>query len=282
MTTPRSTPAGVTAPGRDRFGLSSSGCRPGGGFGALGTVAGVVLIALVVGGIVWAAATGKAPASQKPQIFGGSLVLDDYRPLTVIDLATGEVTVQLEGVYSQVGATNYGDVEAVATGAGTTLVNRRTGAFNMLGNDDYVLGPADNGISLGHLPGASAAAGFADGSSTYIVRYGPSSTVSLVDAATAQAGAEALATRSAHTVRPLGFIHVTSRLADQPGGATVTGGDLWALASAGQNCQVVEVSPTPSHQEGLSAPGGPAWTHRARRRRSKVRPELLGSLRRDG
>ena len=51
-------------------------------------------------------------------------MLDDYRPLTVIDLATGEVTVQLEGVYSQVGATNYGDVEAVATGAGTTLVNR--------------------------------------------------------------------------------------------------------------------------------------------------------------
>ena len=217
MTTPRSTPAGVTAAGRDRFGQSSSGRRPGSGFGAIGALAGVGLIALVVGGIVWAAATGKAPASQKPKIFGGSLVLDDYRPLTVIDLATGEVTVQLEGVYAQVETTNYGDVQAVATEDGTTLVNRRTGTFNMLGNDDYVLGPTNNGVSLGGLPGASGAAGFSDGSSTDILRYGPTSTVSLVDSSTAVAGAQALATRSAHTVRPLGFVHVTSRLANVPG-----------------------------------------------------------------
>ena len=190
MTTPRSTtPSGVTPPGRDRFGLSNPARRTGTGFGAIGTVAGVLLIALVVGGIVWAAATGSAPASQKPRIFGGSLVLDDYRPLTVIDLATGEVTVQLEGVYTQVGASNYGQVQAVPTGGGTTLVNRRTGTFNMLGNDDYVLGPSDNGISLGPLTGATAAAGFADGTSTYILRYGPTSTVSLVDSSTAQAGA---------------------------------------------------------------------------------------------
>ena len=253
MTTPRSTPAGVTAAGRDRFGQSSSGRRPGSSFGAIGALAGVVIIALVVGGIVYAAATGKAPASQKPKIFGGSLVLDDYRPLTVIDLATGEVTVQLEGVYAQVGATNYGDVQAVATGDGTTLVNRRTGTFNMLGNDDYVLGPTNNGISLGGLPGASGAAGFSDGSSTYILRYGPTSTVSLVDSSTAVAGAQALATRSAHTVRPLGFVHVTSRLADVPGGATVNDGHLWVLASAGENCQLVQVTPTPQHLEGLSA-----------------------------
>ncbi len=253
MTTPRSTPAGVTAAGRDRFGQSSSGRRPGSSFGAIGALAGVVIIALVVGGIVWAAATGKAPASQKPKIFGGSLVLDDYRPLTVIDLATGEVTVQLEGVYAQVGATNYGDVQAVATEDGTTLVNRRTGTFNMLGNDDYVLGPTNNGISLGGLPGASRAAGFSDGSSTYILRYGPTSTVSLVDSSTAVAGAQALATRSAHTVRPLGFVHVTSRLANVPGGATVNKGHLWVLASAGENCQLVQVTPTPQHLEGLSA-----------------------------
>jgi hypothetical protein len=119
MTTPRSTtPSGVTPPGRDRFGLSNPARRTGTGFGAIGAVAGVLLIALVVGGIVWAAATGSAPASQKPRIFGGSLVLDDYRPLTVIDLATGEVTVQLEGVYTQVGASNYGQVQAVPTGGG--------------------------------------------------------------------------------------------------------------------------------------------------------------------
>ncbi len=260
MTTPRSTtPAGATPPGRDRFGLSSSARRPGNSFGAAGIVAGAILIALVVGGIVWSAATGKAPASQRPHIFGGSLVLDDYRPLTVIDLATGEVTVQLEGVYAQVGATNYSDVQAVATAEGTTLVNRKTGTFNMLGNDDYVLGPPDNGISLGPLAGASTAAGFADGTSTYIVRYGSTSTVSLVDPATAEAGAEALATRSAHPVRPLGFTHLTSRLAQLPGGAAVNDGDLWSLASAGENCQLVEVTPTPLHLEGLTATRRSSW-----------------------
>ncbi|HTT89003.1 MAG TPA: hypothetical protein VMF65_05565 [Acidimicrobiales bacterium] len=251
-TPPRSTtPSGPRAPGRAGFGLSSGG-RPGLGFGAIGTVVGMVLIALVVGGIVWSAATGRAPASQKPHIFGGSLVLDDYRPLTVIDLATGEVTVQLEGVYSEVGATNYGAVEAVATGAGTTLVNRSTGTFNMLGNDDYVLGPTDNGISLGPLNGATGAAGFADGTSTYIVRYGPTSTVSLVDSATAVAGAEALASRSAHPVRPLGFSRLSTRLTNLPGGATVSDGDLWALANAGGNCRLFEVTPTPLHLQGLT------------------------------
>ena len=75
------------------------------------------------GGLVWSATTGQAPPSQHPTIFGGSLVLDDYRPLTVIDLATGAVTVQLEGVYAQVGASSYSDVEAVATTAGCCLLS---------------------------------------------------------------------------------------------------------------------------------------------------------------
>ena len=155
MTMPRPTaPNSDAAPkGRDRFGLSSAGGPQRTGFGALGAVVGLLVITLAVGGIVWTAATGKAPPSLRPRIFGGSLVLDDYRPLTVIDLATGQVTVQLEGIYAQVGAMNYGGVEAVATSAGTTLVNRSTGTFNMLGKDDYVLGPLSNGISLGRSRG---------------------------------------------------------------------------------------------------------------------------------
>jgi len=218
MTTPRSTTpeGGAASGGRGRFGLSSTGRGPGSGFGAVGAIAGVLLVALVVGGVVWSAASGNAPPSQRPHIFGGSLVLDDYRPLTVIDLATGEVTVQLEGVYAQVGATNYGDVEAVATSAGTTLVNRQTGAFNMLGSDDYVLGPSDNGISLGALTGARGAAGFADGDATYIVRYGPTSTVSLVDASTAEAGAAALAARPNHPVRPPRWLQKARDLCKAP------------------------------------------------------------------
>ena len=236
MTTPRSTaPSSDAAPkGRDRFGLSSAGPQRT-GFGAVGAVAGLVLISLAVGGIVWTAATGKAPPSQQPRIFGGSLVLDDYRPLTVIDLATGQVTVQLEGIYAQVGAMNYGDVEAVATSAGTTLVNRNSGTFNMLGKDDYVLGPSSNGISLGPLAGEVGAAGFSAGASTYILRYGPKSTVSLVDSATALAGAQALAGRSGRPVRPLGFIELPSRVTELPGSVTVDDGDIWLLASGANN-----------------------------------------------
>jgi hypothetical protein len=260
MTTPRLTaPNSDAAPkGRERFGLSSTSRPQRTGFGVLGAVAGLVLIILAVGGIVWTAATGKAPPSQRPRIFGGSLVLDDYRPLTVIDLATGQVTVQLEGIYAQVGAMNYGDVEAVSTSAGTTLVNRHTGTFNMLGKDNYVLGPPSNGISLGPLPGEVGAAGFADGASTYILRYGPKSTISLVDSATALAGAQALASRSGHPVRPLGFIELPNRVTGQAGGVTVNGGNLWLLASAanGTNngkCQLVELTPTPQQHQGLSA-----------------------------
>src|ERR1039457_3463772 len=138
---------------RSVFGLAATSGPRGSSFGAIGAATGVLASVLVVGGLVWSATTGQAPASQHPTIFGGSLVLDDYRPLTVIDLATGAVTVQLEGVYTQVGASTYAQVEAVPTRAGTILVNRATGAFNMLGKDNYVLGPPTNGISLGPLVG---------------------------------------------------------------------------------------------------------------------------------
>ncbi len=148
MTTPRApaSPASVVPHRRSMFGLASASSRRGATFGALGAVSGVAACVVVVGGLMWSAATGQAPASRHPTIFGGSLVLDDYRPLTVIDLATGAVTVQLEGVYAQVGASTYADVEAVPTSAGTMLVNRATGVFNMLGQDNYVLGPPTNGI----------------------------------------------------------------------------------------------------------------------------------------
>ncbi len=237
MTTPRSTaPSGVAAPkGRDRFGLSSGSGHQRAGFGVIGAVGGLLLIVLAVGGIVWAATTGKAPPSQQPRIFGGSLVLNDFRPLTVIDLATGEVTVQLEGIYSQVGASNYSAVEAIPTSAGTTLVNRQTGTFNMLGKDDYVLGPAANGISLGPLAGQTAAAGYPAGSSTYILRFGSQSTVSLVDTSTAIAGAAALADRSSHAVRPLGFMRLRHPVVRAPGGVTVNGADLWASRTRREN-----------------------------------------------
>ena len=235
------------------FGLASSSSRRGATFGALGAVTGVALSAVVVGGLVWSAATGPAPTSRHPTIFGGSLVLDDYRPLTVIDLATGAVTVQLEGVYAQVGAPTYADVEAVTTSTGTMLVNRATGAFNMLGKDNYVLGPPTNGISLGPLAGESSAAGLAAGAAAYIVRYAPSSTVSLVDASTVELGAQALAAAARHATRPVGFVRLGDRPYDQAGGAAVAGGALWLLTSSQGKCAVVRVAPSVQGGQGLSA-----------------------------
>jgi hypothetical protein len=204
---------------------------------------------------VWSAATGQAPPSQQPHIFGGSLVLDDYRPLTVIDLATGAVTVQLEGVYEQVGAPSDADVQAVATTAGTMLVNRLTGTFNMLGKDNYVLGPATNGISLGSLAGETGAAGFADGGSTYIVRYAPKTTISLVDASTAEQGAQAQASGSIHSVRPVGFAQLGTFGANQPGGAAVSGDTLWLLTELARGCGLARVTPSAQSAHGLSVSG---------------------------
>src|ERR1700728_2250860 len=110
MKTPRTSALGDPLPGgaRSRFGHTSTGGRRGSTFWSAGAVSGVAMVGVLVAGLVWSAATGQAPASQHPKIFGGSLVLQDYRPLTVIDLATGAVTVQLEGVYAQVGASTYG------------------------------------------------------------------------------------------------------------------------------------------------------------------------------
>ncbi len=264
MTTPRDSALFdlVSPTGPSRFGLPSAGERRAANFGAFGAAVGVLVSVLLIGGLVWSAATGQAPPSRHPTIFGGSLVLDDFRPLTVIDLATGAVTVQLEGVYAQVGASSYGQVEAVPTATGTMLVNRVTGSFNMLAKDNYVLGPTTNGISLGPLTRETGAAGFADGSATYIVRYAPDSTISLVDASTVVAGAQALAEGSHSSVRPLGFTKLGVPAVDQPGAAAVSKGALWLLAQQGAKCDLLRVKPAAHVGQGLvvgtraSLPGG--------------------------
>jgi hypothetical protein len=246
VTTPRTEafPQG----GRPAFGLPSTGGSRAAHFGARGTLFGLAAVAVVVGGLIWSAATGQAPPSEKPRIFGGALVLDDYRPLTVIDVATGSVTVRLIGVYAQVGASNYSQVQAVPTAAGTFLINRATGAFNLLGKDDYVLGPPTGGISLGSLAGLSGARGFAAGQASYIVRFAPSSTVSLVGVATA----EAVASHTHQAVRPMGFAKLAHEADRRPGGATVSGGDLWLLEGTGKSCTLLRLSPSSSAPLGLS------------------------------
>ncbi len=255
MKTPQSNALPAT---RSTFGLPGERAQWS-GFSPTTALLAVLVVVAVVGSLAWAAATGQAPPSRQPRVFGGSLVLDDYRPLTVVDVATGSVTVQLEGVYQQVSAPGYNDVQAVTTSAGTVLVNRLTGTFNMLGKDDYVLGPATSGISLGPLPGSHAAAGFADGQGAYIVRYGPRSTVSLVDATTVEAGAQAQATRSPRPVRPVGFALLDGPAVASPGATVVAGGALWALVRNGRGCRLEEVGPSALAPQGLRSRTRAEW-----------------------
>ena len=205
---------------------------------------------------------GKTVAATQPHVFGGDLVLEDARPLSVVDVATAQVTVKLTGVDTQVGATSYSDVETVPVEEGTMLVNRKTGTFNLLGHDDYVLiltGPEWGSVLFPGwwAPGVSRSA-----RNAYIVRSSPHSTVSLVDqqtvtaAAKAQAGASASrGSRTGSTpvaaVNTLGFASLPGTVSTSAGAAAVSGSNLWTLMASGSSCLADELQPVATSHEGL-------------------------------
>jgi hypothetical protein len=235
------------APELPRFGEPDRASRPA-TFGRVGAVTGAAVVAALLLTVVWTAVAGSTPSARHPQLFGGSLVLEDQRPLSVLDLATAQVTVRLPDVYRQVGATTYGQVLTVPVAEGTFLVDDRTGAFNLLGRDDYVLDPDGGGIGLGPLAGSTGATALADGSAAYVVRTAPRSTVSLVDGSTVAQGARAAARR----VTPLGFALLdgtTTGTADSA--AVVVAGDLWVLVGAGGGCRVEQLHPVRAAHDGL-------------------------------
>ena len=231
-----------------RFGLPSAGGAGTASFGRSGAVAGLVLVIAVVGGLLWSAATGQPAAAQRPSLFGGSLVLEDTRPLTVINVATASITVRLQGVNAQVGAVNYGDVQPVAVRGGTVLVNRRSGSFNFLEPDDYVTDPKGPGVGLGSLAGVTGAEGLASGPDAYIVRSAPHSTVSLVGQQTVASAGRS----SGATVPPLGFASLPGVVTLRPGSAAVAGGDLWALVRSGRACRAERLQPAASGSDQLT------------------------------
>ena len=207
----------------------------------------VVLLAML-GSLTWAALGGRSESSLRPQQFSGSMVLEDYRPLTVLDLASATVTVRLQGVDAEVGATAYRDVQAVPVFGGTMLVNRKDGTFNLLEPDDYVLDPRGGGVGLGPLAGLEGAAGYASGADAYIVRQAPTSTVSLV-------GADAVRS-AARSGKPgvkvaLGFATFPGSVSTRPGAAAVSGASLWTLVSVPTGCSLERVSPNPQAIDGL-------------------------------
>ena len=177
-------------------------------------------------------------------------------------MATGQPTVRLDGVYDQVGTTNPRDVLAVPVQTGTMLINARTGTFNLLGKDNYVVDSAGGGVGLGTLHGLTGASGLGAGPDAYILRYAPNSTVSLVDEATVNAGARleravaVTGSRPAPAAAPRGFASLGSPVLDEPGSAAVSGADLWVLVGAGSGCRVVQLGP-------ISTGNGLASTSRA-------------------
>ena len=245
-----------------RFGLPSARSANPAPFGVAGALAGAALIVVVLGGLIWSAAAGHPAAAQRPTLFEGSLVLADARPLTVINVATAQIAIRLEGVNAEVGAPNDADVEPVPVDGGTVLVNRLSGSFNFLEEDDYVTDPNGPGIGLGPLTGVIGAQGFAAGADAYILRSAPSSTVSMVDNATVASAARAEASvpgesgqgvtaAPAAAIRPLGFSDLGGPVNLSPGAAVASQGDLWVLVGHGVGCQVVELAPSPVGRQAL-------------------------------
>ena len=248
-----------TPPTDVRFGQPSAGERAAPTFGRAGGWAGLAVIALIAGGLFWSAAGTNAATARHPDLFGGSLVLEDSRPLTVIDLATAKVTVRLPGIDQQVNAAAYSTVQTVPVDEGTMLINRKTGTFNLLQQDNYVLDAAGAGVGLGRLSGATAAVGYPAGADVYIVRSAPDSTVSLVgeqtvaQAARLESAAVGFRSRPAPSqVSPLGFAALGATVGTRPGVAAVAESDLWMLVPSRGGCQVEQLHPVAGSRQGLS------------------------------
>jgi hypothetical protein len=195
---------------------------------SLSVVAAIVILTTVF------AVIGQPSIAVQPKPFGGSLTLNDVQDPVVIDLATGSPNLRLQGIESQVGATDPSVVDAVPLADGTLLVNRSTGTFNVLGLGNSIV-KTSGGIALGDLPGTTGAAGFAAGDNGYVVRYAPTAaTISLVDQATVAAAArtDTSAAGTGALVPLLGFANVTGQIPTNPGSTVVANGDLWTITRA--------------------------------------------------
>ncbi|MDA8044018.1 MAG: fibronectin type III domain-containing protein [Actinomycetota bacterium] len=225
---------------------------------------GLALVVLVVGSLVWAAASGTPVAAQRPRLFAGSLVLEDARAPTVIDLATAQVTVRLPTVNAQVGASNDGSVQSVPVAGGTVLVNSGNGTFNYLDADNYVADPNGPGVGLGALAASFGARGYAAGRDAYIVRSAPRTTVSLIGRSTVleaakissssiPSGASGRGVTASPTaaLSPLGYRALGGVVGMQPGSVAVSGSDLWTLVGPPTGCQVQQLTPVATSRQGL-------------------------------
>ncbi|MCU1491852.1 MAG: hypothetical protein JWM85_3257, partial [Acidimicrobiaceae bacterium] len=233
----------MTGSRRPAFSFTGAAGRAGRRLSLAQAVAGTSALAMAVVGLGWLGLSGSPNVAARPSLFSGSLVLADDRPPVVVDLATGLGTIRLAGVFSDVGAASYGQVQPVAVEGGTFLVNTTSGTFNYLDSDDLVVKSSGGGVALGSFPGSSLAHGFADGAQAFVVRYGATrSTISLVDRTTVLEGA----TTGRHKTPVVldGFAATSSPVRRQVGSVAVARGELWALeGSPGASPLLVEYRP---------------------------------------
>jgi MYXO-CTERM domain-containing protein len=218
---------------RPRFGLADRSASTG--LDRVHAVIGGSILAASVLAVSVAAIVVTPRSAQHPQLVVGSMVLEDERPPVVLDVATGTPTIRLREVYEQVDATSYADVQLEPLDAGTLLVNRRTGAFNLLGRGHLAVKAEGGGVGLGEDDDVRSAEAVGARSGGYILQRSDTGTrISLVGRETVLAAAEVTA-GGGGTVRPRGFAELDEVALDQPGAAVVAGDHLWVLVEEGSS-----------------------------------------------
>jgi hypothetical protein len=197
----------------------------------------VVALLAVAGAIVTASFTVKPSKARSFDLYYGSVYLNDNTAPVAVDLASGKPSVRLQGAYTQVSASESGDLDVVPLASGTLMLDNVTGEFNMVDNSGYVLKAEGGGVPLPATTDVTTATGIAAGDSAYIVRTGPSGTsVYLVSQSTVGAavgGGKTQPRASAQMNDPATSVRTTAGSAN---------GGLWLLVGSGDSRTIRELS----------------------------------------
>jgi hypothetical protein len=199
-------------------------------------------LAVVIGLVAVAAVLVKPNRSRAFALVRGSIFLADARAPVAVDLATGKPTVRLINARTQVSADNENNVAVVALNDTTLLLNRETGAFNMVDSTGFVIKTTPGGIALPAAPGSATATAtataIADGDRAYVLRSSSTTTaVYLVAKTTVEA-----AVNSSTAVKPRAFAAVNAASPLTAGSAVSADGALWLLTGTGTAQTLHELS----------------------------------------
>ena len=93
----------------------------------------VVALLAVAGAIVTASFAVKPSKARSFDLYYGSVYLNDNTAPVAVDLASGKPSVRLQGAYTQVSASESGNLDVVPLASGTLMLDNVTGEFNKIG-----------------------------------------------------------------------------------------------------------------------------------------------------